>query len=166
MSEAERPSTDSFEPSLARESLGFCSTLLDQLGTENIAATYRYPSAQETTELWNRYLSNVHPLSKLFFDWDKEGLFRKAGDQPQSLSKAEQAFAFAVYFITILSLSDVECKDVMSEPNRLELLDDFQHYVETALLAAGFVATSDLLVLQAFLIYLVKLSPTFHEITC
>jgi hypothetical protein len=158
-SEAKRPATELREPSLGLDSLGFCNTLLDPVDTEDAASLYaRHPSAAEVSGLWKRYLSNVHPMTKLFFDWEKEPVLQKAADKPQILSKAEHAFSFAVYFITILSLSDAECGDITGDPGRARLLDDFQSSVETALLAAGFIATSDLLVLQAFLLYLVILS--------
>jgi hypothetical protein len=51
----------------------------------------------------------------------------------------------------------------MCDLRKPQLLDDFQSSVETALLAAGFMATSDLLVLQAFLLYLVVL-PQFRQV--
>ena len=123
----------------------------------------RYPSAEEIPGLWNLYLSHLHPMSKLFFDWDKGPLLQKAAESLQALSKAEQAFSFAVYFITILSLSREECEDVMSGSRQPQLLDDFQSSVETALLDAGYIATSDLLVLQAFLLYLVMLPRSCHN---
>lgn len=158
-SEAKRPANDSPEHLEGRHCLGFCTTLLDSMNRDDGDAVHsRHLSAQEISELWRQYLSNVHPLTKLFFDWDKSPLLQKAAENPQALSKAEQAFSFAVYFITVLSLSNTECEDILGDSRRAQLLDDFQSSVETALLAAGFTTTSDLLVLQAFLLYMVMVS--------
>jgi hypothetical protein len=122
------------------------------MSTEDAAGLYmRHPSAQDIPRLWNLYISHVHPMTKLFFDWEKQPLLQKAADNPQVLSKAEQAFSFADYFITILCLSDEECEDIMGDSGSPQLLDGFQISVESALLAAGFIATSALVVLQVFL---------------
>ena len=131
---------------------------MDPMSTEDAAILcLQHPTPQRIHDLWSRYLLNVHPMAKLFFDWEKRPVLQKAAENPQALSNAEQAFSFAVYFITILSLSDEDCEIVTGDPRRPQLLDDFQSSAETALLAARFIATSDLLVLQAFLLYLVSL---------
>lgn len=141
--------------------------MIDPVSTEDAADLYmRHPSSQEILELWNRYLSHVHPMTKLFFDWAKAPLLQKAADNPQALSKGEQAFCFAVYFITVLSLTNEECEDIMNESRKSQLLDSLQSFVETALLTVGFVATSDLLVLQAFLLYLVIPPALFRTFAC
>jgi hypothetical protein len=139
---------------------------MDTINTEDTAALYtRHPSAEQVTKLWKQYLSNIHPMTKLFFDWEKEHVLLKAADNPQALTKAEQAFSFAVYFISILSLSEEECRHILGDSGKPPLLADFQSCVETALLAAGLITTSDLLVLQAFLLYLVIFLHIFHQST-
>lgn len=139
---------------------------MDTINTEDTAALYsRHPSAEQITQLWKQYLSNIHPMTKLFFDWEKEHVLLKAADNPQTLTKAEQAFSFAVYFITILSLSEEECRHILGDSGKPPLLADFQSCTETALLAAGLITTSDLLVLQAFLLYLVIFLHIFHQST-
>ena len=96
-------------------------------------------------------------MTKLFFDWEKAPLLQKAADDLNSLSKARHAFCLATCFITILSLSDEDCEDIMSGSSRSQLLDELQSSVDAALLAARFIATSDLLLLQAFLLYVVTI---------
>ncbi|RDW56719.1 hypothetical protein BP6252_14012 [Coleophoma cylindrospora] len=166
-SEAKPPAAKSLESSVGPAYRGFCNTLLDAVNTEDVDTLYlRHPSAQEIDKLWDRYLISVHPMTKLFFDWEKEPLLKRAAENPQALSKAEQAFSFAVYFITILSLSDKECDGIISGPRRLLLLDAFQAAVEASLLAVEYFATSDLLVLQAFLLYLLAIRNRARPATC
>lgn len=131
--------------------------LLDPTYTPNGDSLHAvYPSAREMTALWKLYLKNVHPLVMIFFDWEVEVIIHKASQDPTKLTQGEQALVFAVYFIAILSLSEEECIDLLND-KRSQLLDKFQSAVERSLLIAEFLVTSDRLVLQAFLLYLVGL---------
>ncbi|KAJ5096775.1 hypothetical protein N7456_007496 [Penicillium angulare] len=137
----------------AHDRFGYCNTLIDPECADEGTLYLRHPTSDQILELWDRYLTHVHPMTKLFFDWQKKSILQRAASKPRSLSKAEEAFTFAVYFITILSLSDAECEEVMGNTQKRVLLNDFQSIIEIALRATRFAATSDLLVLQAFLLY-------------
>lgn len=118
---------------------------------------HKHPSSQQIHDLWHRYLSNVHPLTMLFFHWDKWPILERAAYHTGELSKAEHAFSFSVYLMTVVTLSDADCNAVMGDVSKTQLLDDLQETAETALLASGFIATTDLLVLQAQIIYLLAI---------
>jgi hypothetical protein len=148
--------SDSPHPSRARDRSAYGDTLIDSTRETEPPLHENHPTNAEISALWDAYLSHVHPMSKLFFDWDKAFLLKKAANDPRTLSKAEHAFTFAVYFITILSLSDSECKEIVSDLRRSEALDRYQAFAEAALHDAEYTATTDLLVLQAFLLYLVS----------
>ena len=79
-----------------------------------------------------------------------------AAKEPGSLSSPQEALVFAIHFITILSLSDAQCKAIFETSERLLLLDDFQSSVEIALERVGYASASDLLVLQALSLYVVS----------
>jgi hypothetical protein len=131
-------------------------SLLDPIGSADSANLDQpQPSPTVIFALWGRYLKNVHPLVKIFFDWEKEPLIQKAANAPTTLSHEEAAFTFALYFITILSLSEEDVKLIFSDSSKSQLMNDFQSSTESALLATGFIATSKLIVLQAFMLYLV-----------
>ena len=71
----------------------------------------------------------------------------------------QQAFYFATYFIAALSLSDEECKVKLNCSAKPVLLDDMQSWTETALMAANYASTGDVIVLlQAYILYLVRMS--------
>ena len=169
-SEARKPGNESHEPQQGDSRTqqprngfvaGYHSTLLDLSGTASNVALYRqYPTSKAVCLLWDTFLTNVHPVVKVFFDWDKEPVLQKAASDPASLSQGQQALCFAVYFIAALSLSDEECKAKLDSLSRQALLKDFQSSVETALVAANYASTSDLLVLQAFILYMVSNVPT------
>lgn len=116
-----------------------------------------YPSSTQIAILWSTYLRNVHPLVKIFFDWEIEPLIQKARKDLSSLSNAERALTFAITLIATLSLSQEECATLLSD-KKSELFDRYQRNVEDALLVAKFATTTDKLVLQAFMLYLVRFS--------
>ena len=135
-------------------SAGYHGTILDV--SEGVTACLQHPSSGEVHVLWEAYVTNVHPLVKLFFDWNKEPILHRAASDPADLSVGEQAFCFSTYFIAALSLSEEECKAKLNCPARSLLLDEFQFKAEAALIAAKYASTGEVIVLQAYLIYLVR----------
>lgn len=90
----------------------------------------------------------------IFFDWEVEIIVLRASQDPDSLTPGEHALVLAIYFITTLSLSDEQCVELV-HCNRIQQLERFQQAVEQSLLIAEFIVTSDRVVLQAFMLYLV-----------
>lgn len=121
------------------------------------------PSATQLATLWKQYLKNVHLLVMVFFDWEVEVLSQQACQNWAGLAPGEQALVLAVCFIATLSLSETECVNMLHD-KQPQLLDKFQGAVENALLIAELTMTSDRLVLQAFMLYLVCLivTPILH----
>lgn len=137
-------------------STSYHSTLLDlQVTLGSLAMHLQHPSAKDVRMLWDTFLANVHPVVKVFFDWDVEPLMQKATVDPETLSGGQQSLCFAIYFAALMSLSDEECKEMLNCSTRSSLLDNFQSYIENALMASNYASTSDILVLQALLLYVV-----------
>ena len=137
---------------------GNTSGLLDPLMNTGMTAplSQQHPPASSIEFLWTKFLSNVHPLVKVFFSWQKAPLMRVAAQDPGSLSQEDEALVFAIYFITFLSLAEDECQRTMGSLQD-QLLDYFQSLVELALLRAGFIDSNSRSVLQAFMLYLVSI---------
>lgn len=137
--------------------------LLDPTNIVNSSLHQMYPPAPAMTALWKIYLKNVHPLVALFFDWEVEAIINKALHHPTRMAYGEQALVFAIFFIATLSLSEEQCNHLLHD-KRSQLLGKFQRAVEESLQIAEFFITSDRLVLQAFMLYLVchLISHTFH----
>lgn len=140
----------------------YFSALLDPPFTPTSDSLHAvHPPAAEIAALWKQYLKNVHPLVMIFFDWEIELIILQASQDPTRLTQGEQALVFAIYFIVTLSLSEEDCIDLLHD-KRPQLLDRFQRAVEDFLLIAELVVTSDRLVLQAFMLYLVGLVSKPH----
>lgn len=115
---------------------------------------YNFPRGEEGHLLWTAYLQNVHPLVKIFFDWETEPTVQKALVDPFQLSDGERALVAAIYFIATLSLPLQEDGSLASS-NHTKLLEQRQRTVEDTLSDAGLITTSDKRVLQAFILYMV-----------
>lgn len=112
--------------------------------------------AAHLTFLWRSFLINVHPLVKIFFDWEVESLFKRADSEFPKLSSGEQALIFAIVLLAVLSLSPEECANQILE-DKTQLLKSLQTCVETSLIVADFSTTTDRSTLQAFMLYLVSI---------
>lgn len=116
----------------------------------------QHPPGQIIRVLWQIFLTNVHPVVKIFFDWDKQNIIHQAASEPANLSGGQQALCFAIYFLAVLSLSEGECAAKLDGSNRTSLLKDWQLATEEALLAANYASTSDISTLQALVLYVVS----------
>ena len=97
-------------------------------------------------------------MLKVFFAWEVEEL-KSSSISPttnKSFSNQEHAFLFALYLISSLSLSEDECWNMLRR-KKLDLLQEFQWLCEQALAAANFLASTDIIMLQALTIYLVRI---------
>ena len=105
--------------------------------------------------IWRSFLDNVHPLVKIFFDWEVEPLIRDAGKKFLSFSKGEQALIYAITFIATLALPEEACLSQLDE-TKSQLLFKYQRCVEHALVIADFTTTTNRSTFQAFMLYLVS----------
>jgi hypothetical protein len=129
-------------------------TILDPGNITDVEDTREaYLSTKDLISLWKQYLKNVHPLVMIFFDWEIELIIQRAAKDLTTLTHGEQAMVSAIVFIATMSLSEDQCLDLLREKKFLALAR-FQRVVESSLLVADFVVTSDRFVLQAFMLYL------------
>lgn len=77
-----------------------------------------------------------------------------------NVARSTESLMFAIYLSSINSLGDEDCKSIMGEP-KIPLLTRFSSVTEQALINAEFLKTADLMVLQAFTLFLVGLSFLF-----
>lgn len=113
------------------------------------------PTGTQVVQLWQAYLSNVDPMMKVFHAPTVQQLvLAQVGGA--ALTTSEQALISAIYFVSIVSLNEVECRTALQEPRDISL-QNFRLAVEEALASAAFVTTTDLVVLQALVLYLAAL---------
>ncbi|KFA64454.1 hypothetical protein S40285_01095 [Stachybotrys chlorohalonatus IBT 40285] len=125
--------------------LGYRSSDVDLKGCHPLPAHAPY--------LWSVYLENVDPLVKILHVPSTEGLIHQAKTEPGTLSPADEALVFSIYYAAIISL---EADEVMAKlgTDRDDLLRQYRFASEQSLAKANYLNTSDLTVLTAFTIFL------------
>lgn len=116
--------------------------------------TDKHPSAIQIFQLWQIYLNNVNPLLKLTHTATLQGQIIEAGANPGEISKALEALMFSIYFMAVTSLTEDEVQSTFGE-DRSKMVRRFHAGTQQSLLNAGFMRSSDLMVLQAYFMYLV-----------
>jgi hypothetical protein len=114
-----------------------------------------YPSPNHAIILWRTFLQNVNPLSKVIHAPSVHEELVKASRGIDSMKRSTVALLFAIHTTAVMSMTDAECRNTLNESRRAALaryLSATQH----ALVAAGFMRTINITVLQAFSIYLVS----------
>jgi hypothetical protein len=148
----EAPITKTFDMSFADRAGG---ALLGMPETE-IDIVELHPTPLLLFRLWQTFLDRVYPIHKVFHaPTIQQQIFGAASDL-QHISKGFEALLFSIYCSAVKSLSMVECKAMFGE-DRATVLARFQLGAQQALGNAGFLRTSDLTVLQALVLYLVKI---------
>ncbi|KJX92284.1 hypothetical protein TI39_contig5877g00001 [Zymoseptoria brevis] len=127
---------------------GFSSQSVDLLSL--------HPPPAQIGSYWETYKDRVDPILKLIHIPTLEPTILSAANHLPNLSKGFECLLFAVYYGATTSLSGRECLLKLGEEKSV-LLSRYRFAVEQALARAGFLNTEELVVLQAFVIFLMCL---------
>lgn len=105
--------------------------------------------------LWQTYIDNVDPLVKIVHTPSFQQQISVLSGNTESIPKPTEALMFAIYAMAILSMSDSECDSAFGKP-RSVLLARYQDAARQALINASYLRTSDIVVLQAYFLFLVS----------
>lgn len=114
-----------------------------------------HPSAIQIIQLWQIYIGNVNPLLKVTHIPTLQKEIVMNGANTNKIAKGLECLMFAIYFSAITSLTEAEVHSTFSE-DRNVLLNKYHNATQQALVNAGFMRSTDLMVLQALLLYLVS----------
>ncbi|KAF4989098.1 hypothetical protein FGRMN_9340 [Fusarium graminum] len=123
---------------------------------KSTSASLEYPSAVHSFQLWQTFLSNVHPLTKMLHGPTVQKDILETFSAPSSTPVPTEALIFAIYLVAVVSLTDKECRNMFSTP-REALLARYCEATEVALSKADFLRSTDLRVLQSFTLHLLSL---------
>ncbi len=116
-------------------------------------ASYHPPTVQ-LFRLFHKFLENVNPLIKIVHQPTVQKQILEAAGDLDNVSKEVEALMFAIYSCAVLSLSNSECQLIMKQ-DRAVVLEKFLGLTEQALMNVGLLKSSSLMVLQAFVLFLV-----------
>ncbi|KAL9094656.1 MAG: hypothetical protein Q9165_002925 [Trypethelium subeluteriae] len=114
-----------------------------------------HPPSDHARQMWSIFKDRVDPLVKIFDIDHREKRFLASIDCFETLKRATQAWMFAVYLIAVVSLSDEECMSSFGEP-KTALYRRLKYATQQALNAAGLLRSSDIIVLQAYVLFLIS----------
>ncbi|KAF2725270.1 hypothetical protein K431DRAFT_281225 [Polychaeton citri CBS 116435] len=113
-----------------------------------------HPSPSVAMKLWELYVSNVEPVVKMFHvPTARNRLHEVYSKSPLDIQRSTEALIFAVHHFAITSLCDEECLAQFGRP-RAPLLSHYDTALRHALVNAHFLRTTELPVLQAFVLFL------------
>ena len=115
------------------------------------------PQSMDVFRLWQVFLDNVNPLTKLLHVPTVQRVILDASPPRTPLPSWAEALTFAIYASAVTSMSQCECQELFGQSRR-SLLARYLSGLQQALTDADFLTSADLRVLQAFVLYLVRLS--------
>ncbi|KAJ4503858.1 hypothetical protein HRR83_008665 [Exophiala dermatitidis] len=125
-----------------------------------------HPSGDHILQLWDVFRANVDPLTKIIHAPSLDKAVRKASSVPnlQSLPRSLECLLFAIYSTAILSLRDFECRRRFNEP-RSTMLSRYRTATKAALSKARFIGSTNLAVLQAFILHIFSVRDVYDSRT-
>ncbi|KAI4165954.1 MAG: hypothetical protein LQ342_000385 [Letrouitia transgressa] len=113
-----------------------------------------HPPPHHIMTYWDIYKENVDPLVKILHRNETEKLLKEASKDIEHISKPTEVMVFSVYFAAVTSLSDDECLNV-TRMTKEAALRKYRFAFEQAMARAGFLSTTELIVVQSFVLFLI-----------
>ena len=115
----------------------------------------RHPPPDRIHQLWQIFIENVDPLTKVVHVPTLQPAIQKAASNIGTVPRSFEALMFAIYSAAVMSLKDDECKQRLGEPRKI-LLSRYISAGKAALSRAKFMGTISLVVLQALVLHLLS----------
>ncbi|KAF2622361.1 hypothetical protein BU25DRAFT_377836 [Macroventuria anomochaeta] len=115
-----------------------------------------HPTPEIAREFWEAYKDSVEPLVKVLHTPTFEPTFNDALEYPEKVSKGLESLLFAIYYGAVTSTTAEECLQNWGE-DRSSLLIRYRFALEQALARANFLYCDEIVILQAFVIFLILL---------
>ena len=136
----------SSEASEAEESDGGLRFVLDV--PSKFLSHHPHPPTEIIFRLWQVYIENVDPLTKVVHVPSLQSVIQKATTNIKSIPRSYEALLFAIYAAAVMSMNHDECERRLGE-SREVLLSRYISATEWALSRANFMGTMSIVVLQA-----------------
>lgn len=112
-----------------------------------------HPTPSQVFILWEVYKENVDPLLRVFHRPSIKQFIFSASNSPESVSKTLEPTLFSIYYAAITSLTPGQCQALLGE-TKDRSLSKYRFAVEQSLARANFLNSSSLMLLQAFVLFL------------
>ncbi len=133
------------------------------VGTRQALGHY-HPTEEAAMILWDAYAENIEPITKVLHVPSTRKAIERISRDPQRAEPRDECLAFSVYHFAVFSMTDEEVVERLGE-QRSELLSSFHFATRQALVNASFLKTTDLTILQAFVLFLLPARYTYDAHT-
>lgn len=124
-----------------------------------------HPNSVQSLKLWNIFLENVSPLTKVIHAPSVQKQIMEAIGDIESIGNGLEALLFAIYCCALNSMTEDEVNSEIDTEKTI-LWNRCRAGAQQALVNARFTATTDLLVLQALLLFIVCFDESFKFTEC
>lgn len=124
--------------------------------SQNVDMLPLHPLPGQIQAYWETYKDRVDPLVKVLHIPTIEPTVLSAASHLSNLSKGFEALLFAIYYGAVTSLNASDCAIKFGEEKSV-LLARYRFAIEQALARANFLTTEEIIVLQAFVVFLICL---------
>ena len=114
-----------------------------------------HPTYESAMKLWKIYVENIDPLIKVVHVPTGRKMLQRAAANPSTASKATEALLFAIYHFALTSINDAECQKLFAAPQSA-LIAGYHDALRQALVNAYFLRTTDITVVQAYILFLLS----------
>jgi hypothetical protein len=112
------------------------------------------PSPSQIFIVWEIFMENIDPVVKVLHCPSVRNLIMKAAVNMDTISRPAEALFFSICFGSIVSMNEDQCQSLLGE-TKINLWKRYRFATEQALARADFMNSSSLMVLQAFIFYLI-----------
>jgi hypothetical protein len=127
------------------------------IGGRQESITHLHPTAIQIFQLWQTYIVNVNPLLRITHVPTVQGQIIEATAQLDKTPASVEALMFAIYLMAVISLEDEAVRKLFGDSKHV-VVSRLHFSLQQALVNAGFMRTNELVVLQAYMLYLVRLN--------
>ncbi|KAM6485985.1 fungal-specific transcription factor domain-containing protein [Trichoderma sp. SZMC 28011] len=125
------------------------------LGASQTLVHY-HPSHKDAMKLWMAHVENVEPICKILHIPTTAKMIEIVSQKPSTASKADECLLFAIYHFAVFSMSDEDCM-LEFKQSRIELMSKYQHAVRQALVNASWLKTTEMPIIQAYVLFLISI---------
>lgn len=131
------------------------------VATSSRTSNVSNPTSIQSIQLWQIYINNVNPLLKISHIPTLQPQVIEASTDLTCVSKPLRALMSGICFTATNSMTDEEVRTTFGE-NKSAFMANLRENTEHALLSASFMKSNDIMVLQAYVLYLVSLFGGIH----
>lgn len=152
ISEDDRSSSTSELPYVKEDDIDFVFVFETYPSRDSL--THIHPKPVVGFQLWQRFVENVNPLTKIIHVPTFQNQLLAAMSDAENIPKTTEALLFSIWAIAVTSLDDSQCETMMDE-SKSNLLTRFLNATKRAMMNASILTIVDVDLLRALILYTV-----------